>query len=179
MYLLRWLPIDLCHPRCAAMTTSTGLSIPWRCPSMIYVVFLCDACHPPFLEVWSSSPYHYGLETRPNYDNLRCVTVHIKSSRRPARILTFLPYILICFMLSVWYAKHSPIAFVFKSLDSPVLLKFFLCRTWSNTALPSKCVSPSLHVPYKQWFLFQKGMDFNGRSLLVGLRHFVITEPRR
>ena len=36
------------HPRCAAMTTSTGLSNPWCCPSMIYAIFLCDACHPLF-----------------------------------------------------------------------------------------------------------------------------------
>ena len=35
MHPLRWLPTDLCHPQCAAMTASTGLSIRWRCPSMI------------------------------------------------------------------------------------------------------------------------------------------------
>ena len=46
MNLPRWVPIDLCHPRCAAMTTSTGLSILWYCPSMIYDVFLCDDYHP-------------------------------------------------------------------------------------------------------------------------------------
>ena len=57
MHLLRWLLIDLCHPRCAAMPISTGLSIPWCCPSMIYMVFICDDCHPLFPVVWSSVPY--------------------------------------------------------------------------------------------------------------------------
>ena len=33
------------------------------------------------------------------------------------------PYIFVCFMLSVWYAKHPPIAFVFKSLDSPLQIR--------------------------------------------------------
>ena len=40
MHLLRWLPIDLYHLRCAAIMISTGLSIPWCWPSMIYKVFL-------------------------------------------------------------------------------------------------------------------------------------------
>ena len=40
------------------MTTSTGLSILWCCPSMIHKVFVCDAYHPLFLAVWSSAAYH-------------------------------------------------------------------------------------------------------------------------
>ena len=58
MHPLRWLPIDCCHPLCAAMTTSTGLSIPWCSSSMIYDIFLCDDCHPLFIVVWSSAAYH-------------------------------------------------------------------------------------------------------------------------
>ena len=58
MHPLRWLPIDLRHRRCAAMTTSTGLSIPWCSPSLIYEVFLCDDYHPLFFVVWVSATYH-------------------------------------------------------------------------------------------------------------------------
>ena len=35
--------------------------------------------------------------------------------------IDLLPYLFVCFMLSVWYAKHPPVAFVFKSLDLPLL----------------------------------------------------------
>ena len=67
MHPLRWLPIDICHPRCAAITTSTGLSIPCCYPSMIYEVFLCDDCHSLFLVVWLFAAYHdagrYGRPT--------------------------------------------------------------------------------------------------------------------
>ena len=48
---------DFCRLHCAAMMTSTFLSIPGCCPSMIYAVFLCDARHPLFLAVWSSAAY--------------------------------------------------------------------------------------------------------------------------
>ena len=37
MNALRWLPIDLCRLRYAAITTSTGLSIPWCCPSTVRI----------------------------------------------------------------------------------------------------------------------------------------------
>ena len=37
--------------------------------------------------------------------------------------IDLLPYIVVCFMLSVWYAKHTPIAFVFKRLDSPLQIR--------------------------------------------------------
>ena len=57
MHPLWWLPIDLRRPQCAAMTTSTGLSIFWYCPSVTYEVSLCDDDHPLFLVVWSSAAY--------------------------------------------------------------------------------------------------------------------------
>ena len=60
----------------------------------------------------------------PKYESLRCLMVDSKRSWRPARILIdLLPYIFVCFMLSVWYAKHSSVAFVFKSLDSPLHIR--------------------------------------------------------
>ena len=43
----------------AAMTTSTGLSIPLCCPFTISAVFLCDAYHPVFLVVWQT--WYYEL----------------------------------------------------------------------------------------------------------------------
>ena len=46
---LLWAPIDL-----------IGLSIPRCCPSMIYVVFLCNDYHLLFPEVWFLAAYHDG-----------------------------------------------------------------------------------------------------------------------
>ena len=51
MHPLWWLSIDL-------LSSATGLSIPYCCPSMIYEVFLCDDYHPLFPVVLSSAAYH-------------------------------------------------------------------------------------------------------------------------
>ena len=51
----------------------------------------------------------------PNHDSLRRLTVDIKSSWRPVkiyRLVGLLSHIFVCFVFSVWYAKHSSVAFV-------------------------------------------------------------------
>ena len=79
---------------------------------MIYKVFLCDDYHPMFLGVRSSAAYH-------GHDSMRRLTVDSKSSSEDIEML---PCIFVCLMLYVWYFKHSPVAFVFKSLDSPLYI---------------------------------------------------------
>ena len=98
------LPIGFCDPRCTATSTMTGLSIPWCCPSTIYAVFLCNVHHPLFLAVWSSAAYRDDRHGR--------TMVTDSKSSCLARILTCChTYIFVCFMLPVWYPKHSPIKF--------------------------------------------------------------------
>ena len=53
-------------------------------------------------------------QTWPNHDSLRRLTV---------KDIDLLPYIFVCFMLSVWHAKGSPVAFVFKGRDSPLQIR--------------------------------------------------------
>ena len=61
-------------------------------------------CSMNFSSVW-------WRHTWPNHDNLRSVTVHSKSSWRPASTL---PYIFVRFVFFEWYAKHLSVAFVFE-----------------------------------------------------------------
>ena len=89
-----WLmPIDLGRPRYAAAATSAGLSIPLCYPCVTYAV----------------------------YDQLLGPTVSLRTSgvRRGHRSVAML----FCFMFLVWYAKHSPVAFVFRGLDSPLHIR--------------------------------------------------------
>ena len=90
---MRWLPIDLCHPRCAAIATSTDLSISWCCASMIYEVFLCGDYHILFLR--------QRIIPTDMAEPWQLATFDSKISWRPARIST-------CCHSS----KHSPVAFV-------------------------------------------------------------------
>ena len=57
--------------------------------------------------------------TWPNYDILRRLTLYNKNFWRRATILTCcMQPIFVCFVFSVYYVKHHPVAFVFKGLDS-------------------------------------------------------------
>ena len=55
-----------------------------------------------------------------------------------------LPYIFVCFVLSAWHAKHSPVAYVFKGLDSTLqiqisdkwLVDFNVCRKTDSVVFP-------------------------------------------
>ena len=75
-------------------------------------------------------------QTWPNHDSLRRLMVGSKSFWRPARILTC------CHTYSfVWYAKHSPVAFVFRSRLSKSAVSVQFSHPWSSidntSGLPS------------------------------------------
>ena len=71
----RWSPINCCRLRCAA-TTMSGLSIPWCCTSMIYVVFLCNDYHSMFTAVRFFGSVSWR-QIWPNYDNLWRLTIKV------------------------------------------------------------------------------------------------------
>ena len=76
-------------------------------------------------------------QTRPNYDNLRCLTVDSKSSWRRVRILACCHTYLFCFMLSVQYAnKRSSVAFVFLISLQDIKMRCELEIMDIRTALP-------------------------------------------
>ena len=73
--------------------TSTGLSIPWCCLSMIYDVFLSYDYHPLFLVVCHHSSVLWQ-HTWPNYDSLQRLTVKAPDVWRgdwPAAFVCFMP----------------------------------------------------------------------------------------
>ena len=119
MHPLRWLSIDLRHPRCAVLMTSTGPSIPWRCPSMIYAVFLCDTA--PCSLIFGRVSWQ---QTWPKHDSLDAWRLTVKGPDVQRRYRPVVIHINLLYVLcSLWYAKHPPVAFVFKSLDSPLQIR--------------------------------------------------------
>ena len=72
-----------------------------------------------------------------------CWTVASKSSWRPTRILTCCQTCLfIYFMLSLWYAKHCPVAFALECQSSPIQFRRALLKKWCLLApfgVPIRC----------------------------------------
>ena len=109
MHLLWWLPINLCHLWCAA--------IDWPVHSLMLSFHdlrgLCDDNYPPFLVVWSSPAYHDDRHGRPMIAcDTRWLTVKVPDVQWGPVVI----YIFLC-------CKHSPVAFLFKGLDSPLQIR--------------------------------------------------------
>ena len=63
------------------------------------------------------------MAERPNHDNLRRLTVDIEKFLTSGEDINLLPYTLFRFIFFVGYAKHSPVAFVLKGLDSSLQIR--------------------------------------------------------
>ena len=113
--------------RCAARRLMpSAMSIPWCCPSMIYAVFICDDYHllfPALLVsvIWFVAAHHDGIHSQ---TMITCdawwLTMKVPDVRRGYDLLL---YIFVNFVFFVWHGKHSPLAFVFKGLDSSAQIR--------------------------------------------------------
>ena len=99
-------------------TTVTSLSTSWCCPSMIYAIFFCDDYNLLLPVVWFSAVCHVDTH---GWTMITCNSWQ-QELLMYGEDIDLLPYILVCSVFSVWYAKHPPVAFVFKDLDSSLQL---------------------------------------------------------
>ena len=152
---LWWLPIDFCRPWCAAMTTWMD----WLVNSLILSFpnlrgLPLQRLPSTFLVIWFSAAYHdfkhgWIMTICDAYRSIVKVT-DVRQGCWPAAIH------IVRLILSVLYARHLPVAFVFKGLGSPLqvrrqhpsllfieqywqekwLVEFDLCRKTEGVVFP-------------------------------------------